>query len=402
MTVPSRRMRIVHVIDSLGRSGGAEQQLVSNLQRFGDSGFEHELLCLYPGEGNTRESEVPAHIRITYLYSQHERTRNRFRLIRRMYAAFRARTPDLVHCALPDAALAARVAGRLTAIPVVESLVNVSHEPVHAVDNDAVTPLKLALHRAVDRFTMRWVTRFHALSHEVARSWAETVHIDPEKITVIPRGVDPGDMPDDAERADVRKAVLAEFGLPDDTLLLFNIGRQVAQKGQLYAVRAMPAVLQQLPTAVFLSAGSAGSKTALIESEAAELGIEDAVRLIGVRSDIVNLLAATDVFLFPSLYEGLGVSLLQAMGAGLPCVTTDRPPMTEVVTHGETGMLVPAQDPAAIAKAVIELGADAELRRRLGDAARRRIVEHFNSDDVARRIESLYRTVIETPRTKRG
>lgn len=398
MTASKRPMRIMHVIDSLGRSGGAEQQLVTNLQRFTDAGFEHELLCLYPGEGNTRESEVPGHVRITYLYSQHERTRNRLRLIRRMFGAFRSRSPDLVHCALPDAALAARVAGRLTAVPVVESLVNVSHEPVHAVDNDAVTPLKLALHRAVDRLTMRWITRFHALSQEVARSWAETVHIPPEKITVIPRGVDTATLPDPEERGEVRRSVLLEFGLSEDTLLLFNIGRQVAQKGQIYVVRAMPEILENLPNAVFLSAGSAGAKTSPITTESAELGLADSVRLIGVRPDIPRLLAAADIFVFPSLYEGLGVSLLQAMASGLACVTTDRPPMTEVVSDRDTGLLVSAQDPAAIAKAVVELGTDHELRRRLGEAARQRMIDDFNSDDVAHEIEKLYRTVIETPR----
>jgi len=391
------KMRVVHVIDSLGRSGGAEQQLVANLQRFQDVGFEHELLCLYPGEGNTRESEVPGHIRITYLYAQHERTRNRLRLISRMYRAFRDRSPHLVHCALPDAALAARVAGRLTAVPVVESLVNVSHEPVHAVDNDAVTPAKLALHRTVDRLTMRWVSHFHALSQEVARSWSQTVNIPADKITVIPRGVDTATMPEPSERGEMRQSVLAEFGLPADALLIFNIGRQVAQKGQLYVIRAMPEILQRVPHAVFLSAGSAGAKTALIAAEATDLGIADSVRLIGVRPDIPRLLAAADIFVFPSLYEGLGVSLLQAMGSGLACVTTDRPPMTEVVSHHETGLLVPAQDPTAVANAVLELATDVSLRHRLGNAARDRIIREFSSGDVAHRIEELYRTAILAP-----
>lgn len=388
-------VRVMHVIDSLGRSGGAEQQLVGNLQRFKDTRFRHAVLCLYPGAGDTRASEIPDHVHIGYLYGQDDRTRNRVRLIARMVGVMRKHRPDLVHCALPDAALAARVAGRITGTKVVESLVNVSHEPVHAIDNAAVTPAKLALHRAVDWLTMRWVTRFHALSQEVARSWADTVSIPRSKIEVIPRGVDVATLPAPADRLEIRKAILAELDLPEDAFVILNIGRQVPQKGQIYAIRALPAIRDRVPTAIFLSAGSGGSKSEQLRAESEELGVSDMVHLLGVRQDIPELLIAADVFMFPSLYEGLGVSLLQAMGSGLAPITTNRPPMTEVVSHNVTGLLIEPQDESSLAEAVVTLATDDMLRKRLGKAAREFIIAGFDASTVAERLEGFYQAATE-------
>jgi glycosyltransferase involved in cell wall biosynthesis len=112
-------------------------------------------------------------------------------------------------------------------------------------------------------------------------------------------------------------------------------------------------------------------------------------------------LAASDVFVFPSLYEGLGVSLLEAMAAGLPVVTTDRPPMNEIVQTGINGLLIPAGDPAALATAVVHLAEDPPTRSRLGEAAKRTVTSQFNIEGVVRQVEGLYLEVLglETPPT---
>jgi starch synthase len=109
---------------------------------------------------------------------------------------------------------------------------------------------------------------------------------------------------------------------------------------------------------------------------------------------VFRLLAMADLFAFPSLYEGIGVSLLQAMAAGLACVAVDRPPMNGVVTSGETGLLVPPQDPTALAAAIVELATDPEERERLGAAAKTTTLDQYRSDDVARRLEALYVRVL--------
>lgn len=392
---PDHTFDVVHVIDSLGRSGGAEQQLIANLRRFDDERLRHRVLCLYESRGDTRRRDVPNGIDVEYLFAGGRRTRNRLILIGSVLLHLRKRVPDLIHCALPDAALAARVAGRMCGVPVIESLVNISHELVRTQDNTAVTPAKLAVHRVVDRLTMRWVTRFQALSQEVRDSWNAQVALPGERIAVIPRGVDVNEIQAPENRQRVRADLLTELGLDEETFVMVNIGRQVAQKGQIHAIRAMSSVLEHIPSAVFLFAGSEGGATTTLRETVARLGIGDKVRWMGVREDIPRLLAAGDVFVFPSLYEGLGVSLLQAMAAGLACVTTDRRPMTEVVSHEINGLLVPAQDSAAIAAAVIRLAGDSSLRRRLGEQARADVVARYNADDIAKQVERLYLETLE-------
>lgn len=392
MTTKARPL-VLHVIDSLGRSGGAEQQLVANLRRFDQSRLRHQVLCLYAAGASSRTQEIPEGVVVDHLLPDGVRSRNRAVLTLGVYRYVRRLRPTLVHCALPDAALSARIAGALSRTLVVESLVNISHEPIRTVDNTSVTPLKLALHRVIDRITMRSVDRFHALSPKVARSWREVVGLDPARMTVIPRGIDAAGFRGRSE--DTRRAVLTELGLPESTFLILNIGRQVPQKGQIYLIRALPAIRADVPNAVLVSVGSQGPSTSELLDATDKQEMADAVRLLGIRDDIPRLLAAADVFVFPSLYEGLGVALLEAMASGLPCVTTDQDPMAEVVAHEESGLLVPLGDPAAIAEAVTRLARDPDLCRRLGDRARQSTLERFDLNRTAADIEKLYLDVIE-------
>jgi glycosyltransferase involved in cell wall biosynthesis len=113
-----------------------------------------------------------------------------------------------------------------------------------------------------------------------------------------------------------------------------------------------------------------------------------------VRTDIDVLLGAADVFLFPSLYEGLGVSLLQALGSEVPSITTNRPPMNTIVTAGQTGWLVPAQDAESIAAAVLEVIKHPDRSRVIAMEGRRHVLDLYDSNEVARRIEALYLSIM--------
>jgi len=384
---------VLHVIDSLGRVGGAEEQLLENLRRFKDDRLQHQILCLYELESGSRSNEVPSGVHVTYVYPPGVKEASRFHMVQAMYRSIRAVGPDLMHCGLPNAGLGARLAGRRLGIPVIESLVNISHESVRLVDNPAVASWKLRAHRLLDRITMRSVSRFQALSQAVASSWIETVGLRADRVVVIPRGIDMGRF-SGRDRAAAREHLLESLGLPEDAFVVLNVGRQVPQKGQLYAVQAMPELLQSAPTAVLLSAGTPGPMTDRLSAEVAQLGIADRVIWLGVRDDISVLLLAADAFVFPSLYEGLGVSLLEAMAAGLPVVTANVAPMTEVVTDRVTGLLVEPRQPAAIAAALRELAANMSLRDSLGAAASAHIAGIYASPATAASVEAMYRQVL--------
>ncbi|MGH8924759.1 MAG: glycosyltransferase family 4 protein [Acidimicrobiia bacterium] len=387
--VPNRR-RIVHVIDSLGIGGGAEQQLVANLRLFSAPRLEHTLVCLYRDPHETRETDLPAGVAVHYLYDREPGSR--LATVARLDRLLVALEPSLIHCTLPQSALAARFSGRRLGVPVIESLVNISHEPIRLVDNPNIVPWKLWAHRLLDRATMRWVLVFHALSREVARSWSELAGVPLQKIRVIPRGVDLTRFDQDPREA--RSSLGDDLEIRAEQFVVVSIGRHEPQKGQLYLIEAMPVLLKSLPEAVLVLAGQPGSLTDRFRKRISDLNIGDSVRLLGRRRDVPTLLRAADAFVFPSLFEGLGVSLLEAMAAGLPTVSTDRAPMNEIVSNEIDGLLVPERNSQRLANALIRLAGDPGLRARLGSAARSRVEEGFNIERSARAIEALYLEVL--------
>lgn len=295
--------------------------------------------------------------------------------------------PHIIHCTLADASLAARVAGRITGTPVLESLVNISHEPVRTVDNPSVRPWKLMVWRTVDRLTMNWVRHFHALSLEVARSWVETVGIDSGQITVIPRGVDVKAI--DAVRSrDRRRKIRERLGITPDQQLILMVGRQEPQKGHRLAMRAMASVTEGASQARLVLVGRPGNSSIAIERQIQEANLGQYVRDLGPRTDVGELMEAADLFLFPSLFEGLGVSLLEAMAHGLTPVVLDRPPMNEVVTS-ETGYLA-KPDGSDLAVQILTALADDEERTKRGQRASKLIRERFDIAATVKRTEELY------------
>lgn len=136
-----------------------------------------------------------------------------------------------------------------------------------------------------------------------------------------------------------------------------------------------------------------GSERATLESRTRELGIADRVQFLGWRADIDSLLQQWDCFVLPSVEEGFGISVLEAMAAGLPVIATSVGGMREIVTNGQDGLLVPANDDGALADAMRRLISDPTLRSRLGANARKRS-EHFSPERLAQTVDEVYRQLL--------
>jgi len=303
--------------------------------------------------------------------------------------------PDLIHCSLLDASLISRVVGRLTRTPVLESLVHISHESIRTVDSNAIKLWKLRIYRYLDRLTMRRVTAFHALTDEVARSWVETIGLDRDRITVIPRGVSL-DLLDkavltSAEREDLRRELMSD----PDGLLILAVGREEPQKGHRYLIEAVAMLSGSRGDCHLVMAGRPGSSSDAISTQLSQLGIEDRVHRLGVRTDVFRLMKAADLMVFPSLYEGLGVSLIEGMGSGLPIIVFDRAPMNQIIEHKRTGLVVPDRDSLALADAILALAADPQLASRLGSEAARTVRAEYEISNTAEQLERLYRTILD-------
>ncbi len=224
-----------------------------------------------------------------------------------------------------------------------------------------------------------------------------------ERITVIPSGVDCAHFrpPTADERAQSRAAL----GLGDADLAVGAVGALEPRKGHRYLVEAMALLGRNAPAScggVVAIIGGDGSLRDPLAAEIRRLRVGDAVRpvravrLVGRIDDPRAVLWALDIFAMPSLSEGLGVALLEAMACGLPAVASRVGGIVDAVDEGRTGRLVAPGDAHALAGALGDLSADAPARIAMGAAARARAVEHFSMASMARRTVELYRACLQT------
>lgn len=187
--------------------------------------------------------------------------------------------------------------------------------------------------------------------------------------------------------------IRAEFGIKKDVILIGNIAHMADHKGQIYLVRAADIVRKKYPNVRFIIVGD-GELRDNLESEAQKLGFNKALIFTGFRKDIVDFLAAFDIFAFPSYLEGLGTSLLDAMAMRKPIVSTVAGGIPEVVQDGMSGILVPPKDTESFASALIRLIEDSELRARYGNAGRRIVEERFTVEKVVEGTLAVYQRIL--------
>jgi glycosyltransferase involved in cell wall biosynthesis len=172
-------------------------------------------------------------------------------------------------------------------------------------------------------------------------------------------------------------------------LVFGTVARLVYQKGHTWLLEAIPRILEKYPQARWRFAGD-GAKRSDLEAQAQRLGISHAVEFLGSRSDVQDLLGTFDVFILPSLWEGFPNVLLEAMACGLPVIATAVEGTVEMVLDGETGRLVPKEDTAALAAAMLELAGSAKVRQQMGKNGRARVESHFSLGKQVAEFEVLF------------
>ncbi len=214
-----------------------------------------------------------------------------------------------------------------------------------------------------------------------------------QQFVCIHNGVELPVPPNGAEAQRVRH----ELGLDARAPLLLTVGRLTAQKGHDVLLEAVPAVQAQHADARFVCVGE-GPELPRLQAQAASLGVTQAVRFLGHRSDVPALLAAADLFVLPSRFEGHPLAALEASALGVAVVGTRVCGLEEAVVPGETGLLVAPDRPEELASAILELLADGERRRRMGEAGRRFVARHYTAQQMAERTMALYDQLLREAR----
>lgn len=210
------------------------------------------------------------------------------------------------------------------------------------------------------------------------------------RVHVIPNGIplqrfEPGDAPE---------GLAEQLGLSGDGPVVTIVGRLTPWKGHRVLLRAWPEVIARVPEARLLVVGEVAFWEERYEGElralAEELGVAESVRWAGYREDVPDLLRLSDLLVLPSFDEPFGRVVIEAMAVGLPVVATDGGGVPEIVEDGETGLLVPAGEPGALAEAIVAVLKEPALARQMGEAGRRRAVERFDVRRVARQVMEVY------------
>ena len=370
-------MRVLHLIDSLAPAG-AERSLAAMAPLLVAAGVHLDVGTFSARRGlQDVLREAGASVVELPRPTRGGRARAAAGLIRSL-------RPDLVHTTLFEADIAGRLAAVATGVPVVSTWASVAYGPEHLA-SPGLQPWRVRGAHAVDAATARAVRRFHAVSHHVAEVMGRRLGVRSSKVEVVHRGRDPVTL---GRRSPERQAA-ARVGLGVDTeTLVVAIARHEHAKGLDVLLDAWPVVRAGRPAARLVVAGREGEQTAALRAQAARLGIEGSVTLLGTRDDVADLLCAADVFVLPSRWEGLPGALVEAMALEVPVVASAIPPVHEVVdTHA---LLVPAGDAEALGRAVVEAVCDPEASTRRVAGARARFEAAFTIEVAARGMVAFY------------
>lgn len=367
---------VAHVLHRL-TVGGLENGVVNLINHLPAGRWRHAVICMTDHTDFARRIERPD----VAIVDLHKRPGQDLGLYARLYRTLRRLRPDVVHTrnvGTQEALAVAWLAG-------VRARVHGEHG-WNGPGPDAEPPRRHRLRRGLRPFVDEYV----ALGAEIERYLQTRIGASPARITRIYNGVDLGRFtvaPTD------RRAVLPAGFAPDEAIVFGTVGRMQNVKDQPTLARAFVALLTERPElrarARLVCVGD-GELRGEVESILDASGARALAWLPGSRDDVPALLAALDVFVLPSQAEGVSNTILEAMACARPVVATAVGANAELVVDGETGTLVPARDPAAMARALAAYAGSPALRAHHGAAGRARIEAQFSLDAMVARYAAVY------------
>ncbi|MFO7680217.1 MAG: glycosyltransferase [Chloroflexota bacterium] len=362
-------LRILQLVSSL-TIGGAEQIVLSLAERVDPHRFETHVCSLSVIGDNSLQPEFER-LNIPLLPLNARRFYDPA-VLRAVYQYARQQQIDLIHTHLTDADVVGRLVGRALRIPVLSTMHNMPHNYVRQRRD----------RYWLERFTARYLTtHLVGVSPRIRALYISQWRIPHGRISAIYNSV----------RMEPFLAVPA--GVPQTRWypgpVITNVARLNPQKAQCLLLEAAPSVLQRYPQATFLLVGK-GHLEQDLRQQAQALGISQHVVFTGVRHDIPDILAQTDLFVLPSRWEGLPLSAIEAMAAARAVLVTDVGGNSELVESGRSGLVIPAGDVGALADGLLGLLADEAERLVLGATARQRVQLLFSTERFIQQYETVY------------
>lgn len=368
------RRKVVHIINSL-ESGGAENMLLRTLPILSNNDLEHIVITLF------RPGELAPAFKRAGIKLVNVGAKSIFDLValRRLAKQVASYQPALVITYLFHAGLIGRLyIQRRVKTPVIPFLRTTYNFPRYA-------PARL-----FEWLTKGLVGHYFANSTAVKNYYVDHLGVGKEKITVLHNGIDTA-LYQQAEG----QSVVGELRLPAKRTVVTCVANLAVNKGHTYLLEAFEQVAQNRPDTFLLIVGE-GPERANLESQAKNLTSGLRVKFLGRRSDVPEILAITDIFVLPTMFEGLSNAIIEAMAAGTAVITTDIPENRELITDQQTGLLIPAKQSKPIEQAINQLLANPDDRRHLGLSAQKYIKQNFDLQRVALEFDKAIRDHAQT------
>jgi len=348
--------------------GGTEKMLIDMAERLPRDDFFPPVVFAIRGSGTftieLRKRGIKVHI--------FDMRRNPFRFFS-LLLSVRRESPDVLHSFLFYGNLAGRICGRLLGIKAVIS------------SQRSTDDWRKKIHWLADGLTAKWADAIISNSHSGKRALVNKAGIKPSAITVIPNGIELPPVDATFSRGD--------FGIRPGELVVGTVGNLRKPKGHIYLVLAAPLVLEKLPDTRFMIVGQGELQQYLLD-EAKKAGVAEKFVFTGFIKDAAKIIRLFDVFAFPSLWEGCPVGLLEAMGAGKPCVAFPAGDVPFIIDSGKNGIIVRDRSHEELAQGILKLLGDRNLREETGRNARKRVEESFTFEGMMEQYVSVYRTTV--------
>ena len=364
------KIKILHIIKSLGR-GGAETLLPETLKLHDRDCFDFHYIYFLPWKDQMVDSLIANGGQVTCL-----KAGNNILLILKIRAITRylkKHNIQLIHAHLPWAGIVARIVGRLTGIPIIYTEHN-KQERYHVIT------------RTMNLFTMNWVSHIIAVSEDVAQSIRRAKPNLKVPLQIILHGVNVYNFsPGLYDGTMIRYAL----GIPEDAPVIGTMAVFRFQKRLDLWLEIANKIHDKVSSAHFIIVGDGPLKQMLLE-KSMQLKLGNKVHFVGLQAEVRPYLAAFDLYMMSSIFEGLPIALLEAMASGCPVITTDAGGIREVIRHNVDGLTCDVNEPEKLIQYAIDLFDDKAKRRALGTKGRKRIEEAFSMDKMVLELEKLY------------
>jgi glycosyltransferase involved in cell wall biosynthesis len=391
-----KKHKIIHIITRLDKGGAAEDTLLTVL------GIDKKKYVVQLFKGPTYESHMSKEEQTSVLADQKKAQQEGIKvftipfLIRRinliydllafltLFIFFVKEKPTLVHTHTSKAGLLGRFAAKLARVPIVV------HTPHGHVFWGYFGPWKTRMFILLEKLSTRLTDRIVAVTNKEKEDYILYKIAREDKLAVINSGVDLEKIKElpFLERQKFKR----ELGIPEDILIVGMAGRLELVKGPEYLIEAAQYVLSEHPNVFFVFTGD-GTRKPYLRQRSSELGITDKILFLGWRKDVTRVISIYDIFVFPSLNEGMGRVLVEAMALGKPIVASDVGGIPDLVTHGKNGFLVPPQNPGQLARFIQILLENKDRREKMGSEGRE-IALNFKKEIMIVSIAKLYNDLL--------